>query len=59
MLAHCRIEICIDAQRLRSTDQAFLIADSSKLHSDTGWAPAYPIETTLTDMVNAWRAVLT
>jgi GDP-4-dehydro-6-deoxy-D-mannose reductase len=54
-LADGRIPIRIDPARVRSVDQPFLVADSSKLRSATGWNPLYSIEQTLADMFESCR----
>ena len=57
-LARCSIEIQVDPARIRPVDLPLLIADASKLRSQTGWEPRYTIEQTLTDMLDTSRATL-
>jgi GDP-4-dehydro-6-deoxy-D-mannose reductase len=45
----------IDPALLRAVDQPRLLADASKLRSETGWEPAYPLDRTLADMLEGWR----
>ncbi len=52
------IEVFVDPARVRPVDQPLLIADASKLRAATGWEPVYPIEQTLADMLDDWRASL-
>jgi GDP-4-dehydro-6-deoxy-D-mannose reductase len=52
------VEIYVDPARVRPVDQPLLVADPSKLRAATGWAPAYSIEQTLTDMLDYWRAAI-
>lgn len=40
-------EIRQDPGRMRPAEQRRMVADASRLRSDTGWAPMIPIETTL------------
>lgn len=44
------VEVRQAQSRLRAVDQPFFIADVSKLVEHTGWAPAYPMSTTLKDL---------
>ena len=57
-LARCPVEVVVDPSRVRPVDQPLLLADSSKLRADTGWAPRYSTEQTLADMLDYWRSVL-
>ncbi|HEY2157226.1 MAG TPA: GDP-mannose 4,6-dehydratase [Isosphaeraceae bacterium] len=52
------IEVFVDPARVRPVDQPLLVADASKLRAATGWEPAFTIEQTLGDMLDAWRATL-
>ncbi len=52
------VEIHVDAARVRPVDQPFLLADASKLRGQTGWAPRYTTEQTLSDMLDYWRTQL-
>lgn len=54
-LAKVPVEVRVDPSRVRPVDQPRLLADATKLHTDTGWAPRYTIEQTLTDMLDWWR----
>jgi GDP-4-dehydro-6-deoxy-D-mannose reductase len=54
-LAKTSIPIRVDPARIRSVDQPFLVADSSKLRSATGWNTLYSIEQTLADMFEFCR----
>lgn len=42
-----------DASLMRPTDIPYLVGDSSKLRTATGWAPGISIEQTLAEVVNA------
>jgi GDP-4-dehydro-6-deoxy-D-mannose reductase len=44
-----------DHRRLRKRDIEHLIGDSGKLEIKTGWAPAFDISATLTDLLEYWR----
>ncbi|MGC8640040.1 MAG: GDP-mannose 4,6-dehydratase [Isosphaeraceae bacterium] len=55
--AHAPIPVQVAPSRVRPVDLPFLVADSSKLHTQTGWDPIYAIEQTLTDMLSSFRMV--
>jgi GDP-4-dehydro-6-deoxy-D-mannose reductase len=57
-LARTPVEIHVDPARVRPVDLPFLVADSSKLREATGWTPQIPIEQTLADMLEWFRATL-
>ncbi|MFO0959740.1 MAG: GDP-mannose 4,6-dehydratase [Isosphaeraceae bacterium] len=57
-LARVPIEVRVDPARLRPVDQPRLLADAAKLRAETGWAPLYPIERTLADMLGDAREAL-
>lgn len=52
------IEIRTVAQRLRPNDPPAMRANIAKLRSLGGWRPAVPLDATLQDMLNCWRATL-
>ena len=58
-LARCSVEIQVDPTRIRPVDLPFLIADATKLRTQTGWEPRYTIKQTLTDMLDSFRAMMT
>ena len=45
-----------DPGRLRKTDILFLAGNNRKLREETGWEPVIPLEQTLRDLVDYWRA---
>lgn len=51
------IKIEIDESRYRAIEIPFLLGDNSKIKK-LGWEPTYPIEHTLLDTLNYWRAIL-
>ena len=57
MLSLSRESIAVeqDPARMRPSDVPLIEADTSKLREDTGWAPIYPLEETLTAMLDAHR----
>lgn len=52
------IEVRTVAQRLRPNDPPVMRANIAKLRSLGGWRPAVPLDATLQDMLNCWRAAL-
>ena len=52
------IEVRTVAQRLRPNDPPVMRANIAKLRSLGGWQPAVPLDATLQDMLNCWRAAL-
>lgn len=55
-MARVRPEVVEAADLWRPTD--FSVGDFSKLREATGWKPQIPIETTLSEMLDYWRAEL-
>ncbi|MDE3103002.1 MAG: GDP-mannose 4,6-dehydratase [Chloroflexota bacterium] len=58
LLAHSKVKVRIqeDPARLRPSDVPILWADVSKFQAATGWAPQIPLERTLEDLLDYWRA---
>lgn len=54
-LADIEAEIRQDPSRMRLAEQRRMVADTRKIRADTGWAPQFSIETTLTDIINEAR----
>jgi GDP-4-dehydro-6-deoxy-D-mannose reductase len=55
-LARVEVEIRVDPLRLRPADVPVLVGDCTLLRTLTGWKPEIPIETTLADLLEDWRA---
>jgi GDP-4-dehydro-6-deoxy-D-mannose reductase len=51
-----KVEVRVDATRLRPSDVLILWADASKFQEATGWKPTIPYHQTLQDMLDYWRA---
>lgn len=45
-----------DPALFRPHDAPLVLGDCSRLTADTGWQPAIPLEQTLTDLLDYWRA---
>jgi GDP-4-dehydro-6-deoxy-D-mannose reductase len=50
-----RVDVHVDASRLRPADAPALIGDPSRLRAATGWEPTIPLERTLGDLLDYWR----
>lgn len=48
-------EIRQESARMRPADQRRMVANAGRLRRDTGWAPSFSIETTLTDILEDAR----
>lgn len=57
-LARAPVEARVDPSRFRPVDQPLLLADASKLRSETGWEPRFSTERTLADMLDHWRQAI-
>jgi GDP-4-dehydro-6-deoxy-D-mannose reductase len=58
LLSHssAKVEVRVDPDRLRPSDVQILYADPSKFSAKTGWVPKIPLQTTLKDLLDYWRA---
>lgn len=57
-LASKPIAVEADPTRGRSEDVPVLVGSFAKLEAATGWRPMIPLERTLTDLLDWWRAVV-
>ena len=55
---HVKIELEVDTNLLRPTDEPVIFGDSTKLIDRTGWKQQYTIERTIIDMLNYWRNII-
>jgi GDP-4-dehydro-6-deoxy-D-mannose reductase len=51
-----RVEVRVDPERLRPSDVPAQVGDPSRLRAATGWEPRIPLERTLQDLLDDWRA---
>jgi GDP-4-dehydro-6-deoxy-D-mannose reductase len=58
-LARVRVKVEIDPARLRPSDTPVVQGSHARLTADTGWEPTIPIEQTLADLLDDWRARVT
>jgi GDP-4-dehydro-6-deoxy-D-mannose reductase len=54
-LSGLRVEVLVDATRLRPADAPILVGDPGRLRAATGWEPEVPLERTLGDLLDYWR----
>jgi GDP-4-dehydro-6-deoxy-D-mannose reductase len=55
-LARVHVRIEVDPSRLRPSDNPIILGSHARLTADTGWRPEIPIERTLSDLLDFWRA---
>ncbi len=51
-----RVDVQVDPARLRPSDVPVQVGDASRLRAATGWEPRIPLERTLRDLLDDWRA---
>jgi GDP-4-dehydro-6-deoxy-D-mannose reductase len=55
-LSHRSIEVRKDKKRFRPSDVRYLVGDNQKFCRISGWRPRVPLEETLKDILDYWRA---
>lgn len=55
-MAHCEIAVEVDPAKLRPVDVPIIEADTSKLKECTGWRQEIPLDQTLAETLDYWRA---
>jgi GDP-4-dehydro-6-deoxy-D-mannose reductase len=45
-----KLDVTVDAARLRPNDNMFVVGDARRLHRDLGWSPAIPLMQTIADV---------
>lgn len=55
-LARAAIRVELDSARLRPADIPWLVGDPSRIARETGWRTELPLERTLADVLEEWRA---
>jgi GDP-4-dehydro-6-deoxy-D-mannose reductase len=53
-----RVRIRVDAARFRPNDQPIIVGDPSRIRNELGWRPDIPLEQTLNDLLDYWRAAI-
>lgn len=54
--ARVAVRVTVDPARYRPNDARLLVGDATRLHTELGWTPAIPLEQTLDDLLEYWRA---
>jgi GDP-4-dehydro-6-deoxy-D-mannose reductase len=57
-LAKVEVELVPDPELRRSVDVPVFVGDASRIREATGWMPRIPLQVTLADMIDYWRAQL-
>jgi GDP-4-dehydro-6-deoxy-D-mannose reductase len=55
-LSHTPVEVAVDDSRLRPSDLPLLVGSPAAIQAEVGWQPEWPIERTLADTLDFWRA---
>lgn len=55
-MARVPVTIAVDPARLRPSDNPIVLGSHARLTAETGWQPEIPIERTLADLLEYWRA---
>ena len=50
------VQVVIDPARYRPHDSPIVVGDSGRIRRELGWQPMLPIERTLDDLLEFWRA---
>ena len=56
-LARVKVRTELDPERVRGGDPSMIALDVSRFRARTGWAPKIPLERSLEDTLDHWRAV--
>jgi GDP-4-dehydro-6-deoxy-D-mannose reductase len=54
-LAKAKIEVQVDPNKLRPTDEPIIMGDNTKIRETCGWIPKMSMEETLSRMLDYWR----
>ncbi len=57
-LARIPVKTELDPERVRGADATVLALDASAFHDRTGWSPKVPLERSLADLLDYWRAAI-
>jgi GDP-4-dehydro-6-deoxy-D-mannose reductase len=55
-MARRPIEVALDPTRLRPSDNPVIVGDATRIAKEAGWRATIPIEQTLRDLLDYWRA---
>jgi len=51
-----QVDVKVDPDKLRPIDQPIVLGSYERLSSETGWRPEIPLDRTLADLLDYWRA---
>jgi GDP-4-dehydro-6-deoxy-D-mannose reductase len=54
--ARVPVRVRVDQARLRPNDVPLILGNPARIHTELGWNPAIPLDQTLDDLLNDWRA---
>lgn len=54
--ARARVRVRVDPARFRPNDVPLLVGDPRRIQEELGWVPEIPLERTLRDVLDYWRA---
>lgn len=57
--SHVQVAVQPDPQRMRPVDVPRVVCDARRFHARTGWEPHIPLEQTLQNILEDWRARVT
>lgn len=55
-MSSARIAVLMDPSRLRPSDNPVVLGSHARITAETGWRPDIPIDQTLRDLLDFWRA---
>ena len=55
-MTRCAIDVEVDAERLRASDQSAVLGDATLLRRATGWEPRVALEQSLGEILAAHRS---
>jgi len=55
-MSDAKIEVRVDADKLRASENPLIVGDNRKLVAAIGYEPRYSLDQTLRDVLNYWRA---
>jgi len=55
-MSTAEISVEVHGDRVRRSDIPWLVGDSSRIEAATGWRAEIPLQQTLNDLLNWWRA---
>lgn len=53
--ARAAVSVRVDPSRYRPNDTPLVVGSHARIHAETGWTPAIPLEQTLDDLLAYWR----